>query len=104
MPKTAILCARVSSNAQAERGLNIPAQFAERRVWAESHGYHVACEIADTGGKDFKRDMLDRPGFNRILDLREGQHVDRVIAQSRDRIGENLIPDTLATQLKRCWT
>src|SRR5688572_23559442 len=83
--KTAILYARVSSKSQAERGLSIPAQFAEIRAWAESHGYYVVCEIADTGGKDSKRDVLDRPGINKILDLCERQSVDVVIAQSRDR-------------------
>lgn len=71
--RTCVLYVRVSSKAQAKRGLSIPAQFAELRAWSEAHGYRVVDEIADTGGKDSKRDVLDRPGINRMLDLCERQ-------------------------------
>src|SRR5687767_4574974 len=36
---TAILYARVSSKAQAERGLSLPGQLRELREWAEREGY-----------------------------------------------------------------
>jgi site-specific DNA recombinase len=102
--KTAILYARVSNVSQAERRLSIPAQFRELRAWAKREGFRVVEEVSDEGGKDSKRDVLDRPGINRILDLCERQRVDAIIAQSRDRFGEYPIPDMLAMQLARYGT
>ena len=101
MTKTCILYARVSSKSQDARGLSIPAQLSELRAWAEENGYVIVAEETDTGGKDSKRDVLDRPGVNKILDLCERQSVDVVIAQSRDRFGEHPVPDLLAWQLAR---
>jgi site-specific DNA recombinase len=102
--ETCVLYARVSNKSQAERGLSLPEQFRELRAWAERESYRVVEEVSDTGGKDSKRDVLDRPGINRILDLCERQRVDSVIAQSRDRLGEYPIPDMLAMQLSRYGT
>ncbi|MDP9475698.1 MAG: recombinase family protein [Actinomycetota bacterium] len=104
MTTTAVLYARVSNRGQAERGLSIPGQLRELRGWAERMGYVVVDEVADTGGADSKRDVLDRPGLNRVLDLCENGQVDVVAAQSRDRFGEFPVPDMLAYRLGQFGT
>lgn len=104
MSETAVLYARVSNRGQAERGLSIPGQLRELREWAEREGYRVVDEVADTGGADSKRDVLDRPGLNRVLDICEGGDVAVVIAQSRDRFGEFPVPDMLAYRLGQFGT
>jgi site-specific DNA recombinase len=104
MTHTCVLYARVSNKSQAERGLSLPGQLRELRAWAEREGFRVVEEVSDTGGKDSKRDVLDRPGINKILDLCERQRVDVVIAQSRDRFGEHPIPDLLGWQLRTFGT
>jgi DNA invertase Pin-like site-specific DNA recombinase len=99
--KTAILYGWVSSTAQAERGLSLPAQFRELRAWAEREGYRILKEVADTGGKDSKRDVLDRPGIKEVQDLVERGGVCVVVAQARDRFDEYPIPNMLAYELAR---
>lgn len=98
-PRTCVIYARVSTEAQRERGLSLPGQIRELRAWAEREGYRVLEAVGDGGGKDSKRDNLDRPGINRVLDLCERQRVDVVVAQSRDRFGEYPYPDLLAGML-----
>jgi site-specific DNA recombinase len=102
--ETCVLYARVSNKSQAERGLSLPGQFRELRAWTEREGFRVIEEFSDKGGKDSKRDVLDRPGINRIFDVCECQRIDVVIAQSRDRFGEYPIPDMLEMQLSRYGT
>lgn len=99
-----ILYARVSSTAQRDRGLSIPAQHSELAAFASTNGYTIVAEVADTGGRDSKRDVLNRPGINEILNLCERGRVDVVLAQARDRFGEHPVPDLLAYQLREFGT
>ena len=103
MSKTAILYARVSSRRQAET-FSLPSQFRELRAWAEENGYTVIEEVADEGGRDSKRDVLERPGINRIFDLCEGRRVNVVLAQERSRFGEHPVPDMIAYRLAQSGT
>ena len=103
MTRTAILYARVSSRRQAET-FSLPSQLRELRAWAEREGYTVLEQITDEGGRDSKRDVLERPGINRVLDMCSEQRVDYVVAQERSRFGEHPIPDLLAWQLAKHGT
>jgi site-specific DNA recombinase len=96
--RTCILYGRVSSRRQAET-FSLPTQFRALREWAEANGYEVVEEVADTGGKDSKRDVFDRPGVERIFDLCEQRRVDIVLAQERSRFGEYPVPDMIAFRL-----
>jgi DNA invertase Pin-like site-specific DNA recombinase len=101
--KTCILYARVSTTRQAhEYGLE--AQLDNCRPWAEREGYMVLDEIADTGGDDSKRDVLNRPGLRRILEMVSERKVDAIIAVDRDRYGEHPVPDQLAGLLAASGT
>jgi site-specific DNA recombinase len=101
--RTCILYGRVSSRRQAET-FSLPTQFRELRAWAETNGYEVVEEVADSGGKDSKRDVFDRPGVERIFDLCESRRVDIVLAQERSRFGEYPIPDMIAFRLAKHGT
>ncbi len=98
-PRTCVIYARVSNRAQNDRGLSIPGQLRELRAWAEREGYRVAAEVSDTGGRDSKRDVFDRPGINEVFDICERQRVELVVAQSRDRFGEYPVPEMIAYRL-----
>jgi DNA invertase Pin-like site-specific DNA recombinase len=100
---TCILYGRVSSRRQAET-FSLPTQFRELRAWAEANGYEVVEEVADSGGKDSKRDVFDRPGVERIFDICERRHVDIVLAQERSRFGEYPVPDMIAFRLAQYGT
>jgi DNA invertase Pin-like site-specific DNA recombinase len=96
-----VLYARVSTRSQQERGLSLPAQLRELREWAGREGFSVLEEVADEGGSDSKRGVLERPGINRVLDICEREGADLVVAQDRDRFGEHPVPDMLALLLAR---
>lgn len=96
--RTCIIYARVSSRRQAET-FSLPTQFRELRAWAEKSGYAVIEEVADTGGKDSKRDVFDRPGVERIFDICKQRHVDIVLAQEHSRFGEYPIPEMISYRL-----
>ncbi len=100
---TCILYARVSTRAQSE-GFSLAGQLRELRAWATENGYAVVEEITDTGGRDSKRDVLERPGINRVLDLCSQRRVDYVVAQERSRFGEHPVPDLLAWMLAKHGT
>lgn len=100
---TCILYGRVSSRRQAET-FSLPTQFRALREWAEANGYEVVEEVADTGGKDSKRDVFDRPGVERIFDICEQWRVDIVLAQERSRFGQFPVPDMIAFRLAQHGT
>jgi len=99
--ETAILYARVSGRGQVEEGHSLDGQLRELRAWAEHEGVRVLEEVKDGA---FKRDTLDRPGINRILDICEERRVDVVMSWQRDRFGEYPLPDVLTGQLARHGT
>lgn len=100
-PKTVVLYARVSGRGQVEEGYSLGGQLRELRAWAEREGYEVLEEVRDGA---YKRDTLDRPGINRILDICEERRVDVVMAWQRDRFGEYPYPDVLAGWLREHGT
>ncbi len=102
MTERAILYARVSNRSQDERGLSIPAQFAELRAWCDREGVRVVGQVADTGGKRSKRDDLERAGLDELYDTAERLRLvegDVVLAQSWDRFGENDVPGWIGRRL-----
>jgi len=102
MTKRAILYARVSNRSQDERGLSVPAQFAELRAWCDREGVRVIGQVADTGGKGSKRDDLERAGLDELYDTAERLRLvedDVVIAQSWDRFGEDDVPGWIGRRL-----
>ena len=99
--ETAILYARVSGRGQVEEGHSLDGHLRELRAWAEHEGVHVLEEVKDGA---YKRDTLDRPGINRILDICEERRVDVVMAWQRDRFGEYPLPDVLSGWLAKHGT
>ena len=85
MTGTAIIYARVSTQAQAEEDrYSLPQQLAALREYAASEGYVVpeGYEITDPGHSGA---TLERPGMDRVRDLVASGGVSIVLAQDRDR-------------------
>ena len=84
MSKTAILCARVSTDAQAEHGRSLQTQLEAERQYATAHGFEIVAEITDdiSGAVPIRQ----RPGGARLYSYIDGHKCAAVIFYTVDRI------------------
>lgn len=87
MAKRALIYARVSTDAQAERGYSIPGQLRACREYASKTGATVIQEFTDEGISGAK---TERPGLDRLRAMIVEGQADMVIANDRDRLARNL--------------
>jgi site-specific DNA recombinase len=80
---TESICARVSTDKQADHGVSLEAQEAKIRAMATVQGAAVIELIVD-GGESAKD--LKRPGMDRLLTLVDERKVDTVIIAKLDRL------------------
>ena len=86
MSKRAIIYTRVSSDEQKKN--NSPsAQRTDGTAYAEKHGLR----LLDVMNEDYTGTTVDRPVFNRLLELADAGLVDAVIVQHPDRLGRGAI-------------
>ena len=80
----AVLCARVSTDAQAEQGRSLQTQLEAERRYAASHGFEVVDEITDDISGTVP--IRQRPGGARLYSYIDGRQCDVVIFYTVDRI------------------
>jgi site-specific DNA recombinase len=84
--KRAIILTRVSTDEQKKN--NSPsAQRTDGLAYAQRHGFTVL----DVMNEDYTGTTIDRPVFNRLLELADGGFIDVVIMQHPDRLGRDHI-------------
>ena len=84
MSKRAIICARVSTTAQAEKGHSIPSQFELMRQYAKREGLTVIAEVQDdiSGAIPIRQ----RPGGRALYEHIDGKTAEAVVFFTVDRI------------------
>lgn len=98
-PERAFLFARVSTDAQEEKGLSLPEQLRETRQFAERNGFEIVAEFqeAESGFRHQER----RHEFHRMLELIEPQRVSIIIVHERSRWGRNDYARTIRRGLQK---
>lgn len=84
MSKRAIICARVSTTTQAEKGHSIPSQFELMRQYAKREGLTVIAEVQDdiSGAIPIRQ----RPGGRALYEHIDGKTAEAVVFFTVDRI------------------
>jgi len=85
------LCARVSTDMQAEEGKSIPAQLAEMQEFAAARGWTVASEFVDPG---FSGSNMERPDLQALLAAAEEGAYDVLLVHELSRLSRSIY-DTL---------
>jgi site-specific DNA recombinase len=75
MAKRAVICARVSTDQQAERGRSLPSQLAEMRSYAQVHGIEVADDPAS---------LWDEALVKRVFQV-DGKQADEILGWIRGK-------------------
>lgn len=83
-PKRAIICARVSTTAQAEKGHSIPSQFELMRVYAHREGMTVIAELQDEISGTIP--IRQRPGGAKLYEHIDNRTADAVVFFTVDRV------------------
>jgi site-specific DNA recombinase len=90
----AVIYARVSTDAQAERN-TIETQLIDARDFAEAKGYPVVDEFTDEGVSGTIA-LKDRPAGRRLLEAAANKVFDHVIVYCADRLGRDTVEALLA--------
>ena len=104
MSKRAIICARVSTTAQAEKGHSIPSQFEPMRQYAKREGLTVIAEVQDdiSGAIPIRQ----RPGGRALYEHIDGKTAEAVVFFTVDRItrDEDLIEiNVIRRDVRNAW-
>jgi DNA invertase Pin-like site-specific DNA recombinase len=82
--KTAVICARVSTDQQSEQGRSIPTQLQAMRQYATLHDINVVAELADDISGTIP--IRQRPDGARLYQFIDGRKCDAVIFFAVDRV------------------
>jgi site-specific DNA recombinase len=82
-PNRAVICARVSTNRQAENN-SLPSQLAEMRAYCERLGMTVVAEIVDDVSGTVP--IRQRPGGTELYKFIDGRMADHVVFHTLDRV------------------
>lgn len=78
---------RVSTSEQAQAGFSLPAQEQKIKQYAELYGLQIDEVIQDAG---FSAKSMDRPGFQRILQMMNRKEIGALIIAKLDRMTRNI--------------
>ena len=94
----AAIYARVSTEHQEKHGYSLPSQLEACRKYAKERGWQVVTEETD----DVSGATIDRPGWERVLDMAEAGQIDVVVVYDLDRLARTVATQMIAEkQLKR---
>jgi site-specific DNA recombinase len=86
MPTQAAVYVRVSTDAQAERGVSLDAQEATCLRYCAAHGLTVAHLLREEGESAYKLPLADRTEGSRLLGLVASGQVQAVVAYQLSRV------------------
>ncbi len=89
MMKRAVLCARVSTDEQAEKGYSLPSQLGACRRYADLHGFTVVGEFTDDISGVIP--IAERPGGKQVQEMVDSKATDAVIIYTVDRMARDTV-------------